>query len=114
MSSAQPIDSCWRSQGAAGARAWRHPHDLSRTCARRRGRAYALVMALLARFRNWLRGSEPEPDHGQRLAESSVIGGVAAVTGPSRHRAESVVPDDDLGATGGPPSHDDPLEPRLR
>lgn len=69
-------------------------------------------MSRIDRLLGWVRGGR---DGGGEMSESG-FGGAAAGSGMGRRHAdeEHSLPDDDRGAPGGPPSHDDPLDPRVR
>ena len=64
---------------------------------------------MIGRLRAWLRGGE---DH-EELSESALRGSPAGGMG-HHHRASEVLPPDDRGVEGGPPSHEDPLGPSVR
>jgi hypothetical protein len=61
---------------------------------------------LMRRLKEWLRGG----DSHEELSESALRGSPAGGMG-HHHRELDVLPPDDRGAEGGPPSHDDPLRP---
>jgi hypothetical protein len=66
-------------------------------------------MRLIERLRTWLRGGE---DH-EGISESALRGSPAGGMG-HHHPASEVLPPDDRGVEGGPPSHEDPLGPSVR
>jgi hypothetical protein len=67
-------------------------------------------MGLLERLRNWVRGGA---DHEEM--SDAAFGGAEAGAGMGHHHpATETLPDDDRGVEGGPPSHEDPLKPRVR
>jgi hypothetical protein len=64
---------------------------------------------MIERLRAWLRGGG---DH-EELSESALRGSPAGGMG-HHHQASEVLPPDDRGVEGGPPSHEDPLGPSVR
>lgn len=65
---------------------------------------------LIARLRAWLRGGEDR----EGISESALRGSPAGGMGHHHEPASEVLPPDDRGVEGGPPSHEDPLGPPVR
>jgi hypothetical protein len=64
---------------------------------------------LIERLRQWLRGGDDHEGISEAALRVSPAGGMS-----HHHPASEVLPPDDRGVEGGPPSHEDPLGPSVR
>jgi hypothetical protein len=66
-------------------------------------------MGLLERLRDWFGGGTDREE-----MSDAAFGGAPAGAGMGHHHpASETLPDDDRGADGGAPSHEDPLKPQV-
>jgi hypothetical protein len=66
-------------------------------------------MGLIQRAREWLRRGDEHEEMSEAALRGSPAGGMG-----HHHRSSDVLPPDDRGVEGGPPSHEDPLGPSVR
>ena len=66
-------------------------------------------MGLLKRLRDWFGGGADR----EEMSDAAFCGAPAGAGMGHHHPATEALPDDDRGADGGPPSHEDPLKPRV-